>query len=44
MCGQVNPDDPAMGIEALKAALVDAGMNDVLAEVQVQYDAWKAAQ
>ncbi len=44
MCGQVDPDDPALGIEALKAALTDAGMNEVLAEVQTQYDAWKAAQ
>ena len=44
MCGQVDPDDPAQGIEALKAALTEAGMDDILAEIQVQYDAWKAAQ
>jgi len=44
MCGQVNPDDAALGIEALKAALTDAGMNEIIAEVQAQYDAWKAAQ
>ena len=43
-CGQVDPDDPAMGIEALKAALTDAGMDEIIAEVQAQYDAWKAAQ
>jgi len=44
MCGQVDPDDSALGIEALKAALTDAGMDDIIAEVQAQYDAWKAAQ
>jgi len=44
MCGQVDPDDPALGIEALKAALTDAGMDAIIAEVQTQYDAWKAAQ
>ena len=44
MCGQVDPDDPALGIEALKTALTDAGMDAVIAEVQTQYDAWKAAQ
>ena len=44
MCGQVDPDDPDMGIEALKAALNDAGMPEIIAEVQAQYDAWKAAQ
>ena len=44
MCGSVDPADPAQGLEALKAALADAGMADILAEVQTQYDAWKAAQ
>ena len=44
MCGQVDPDDPALGIEALKAALTDAGMDEIIAEVQKQYDEWKAAQ
>ena len=44
MCGQVAPDDPALGIEALKTALTDAGMDEIIAEVQTQYDAWKAAQ
>jgi len=44
MCGQVDPDDPALDIEALKTALIKAGMDDVIAEVQTQYDAWKAAQ
>ena len=44
MCGSVDPDDPDQGIEALKAALADAGMADILAEVQAQYDAWKTAE
>ena len=44
MCGAVDPDDPDAGIEALKAALADAGMADIIAEVQAQYDEWKAAQ
>ena len=44
MCGTVDPDDPSQGIEALKAALNDAGMPEIIAEVQAQYDAWKAAQ
>ena len=44
MCGQVDPDDPALGIEARQTALIEAGMDDVIAEVQTQYDAWKAAQ
>lgn len=44
MCGTVDPDDASHGIEALKAALNDAGMPEIIAEVQAQYDAWKAAQ
>ena len=44
MCGAVDPDDPDAGIEALKAALQDAGIADIIAEVQTQYDEWKAAQ
>ena len=44
MCGQVDPDDANLGIEALKADLTAAGMDDVIAEVQKQYDEWKAAQ
>ena len=43
-CGQIDPDDPNAGIEALKADLKAAGIDDVIAEVQKQYDAWKAAQ
>jgi len=44
MCGAVDPEDPVLGLEALRAALKDAGMEDILAEVQAQYDAWKAAK
>ena len=44
MCGQVDPDDPDLGIEALKAALKDAGIDDIIKEVNTQYAAWKAAQ
>ena len=44
MCGQVDPDDAAQGIEALKAQLNDAGMPDIIAEVEAQYAEWKAAQ
>ena len=44
MCGQVDPDDASQGIEALKAALNDAGMPDIIAEVEAQYAEWKAAQ
>ena len=43
-CGQIDPDDPNAGIEALKADLKAAGIDAVIAEVQAQYDAWKAAQ
>ena len=44
MCGQVDPDDATLGIEAMKSALADAGMADIIAEVETQYAAWKAAQ
>ena len=44
MCGAADPDDPDAGLEAMKAALADAGMADIIAEVQAQYDEWKAAQ
>jgi len=44
MCGQVDPDDPSQGLAALNLAMTDAGMGDIIAEVQAQYDAWKAAQ
>jgi len=44
MCGQVDPDDPIKGIEALKKALEEAGMDKILEEVNRQYAEWKAAQ
>jgi putative aldouronate transport system substrate-binding protein len=44
MCGAVDPDDPDHGIEAMKAALKEAGIDDILTEVNKQYTAWKAAQ
>ena len=34
----------AQGIDALKAQLNDAGMPDIIAEVEAQYAEWKAAQ
>ena len=43
MCGQVDPDGP-QGLETLKAELDAAGMPDIIAEVNAQYEAWKAAQ
>lgn len=43
MCGQVDPDGP-QGLETLKAELEAAGMPDIIAEVNAQYEAWKAAQ
>ncbi len=44
MCGQVDPDDPSLGIEALKAALQENGINEIISEIQAQYDAWKAVR
>ena len=44
MCGIVDPDDPEKGIEAMKAALQEAGMDAFLEEATRQYTAWKAAQ
>ncbi len=44
MCGTVDPADPDLGLDAFNAALEDAGMAELIAEVQVQYDAWKKAQ
>ncbi|MBR6029036.1 MAG: ABC transporter substrate-binding protein [Clostridia bacterium] len=43
MCGQVDPDGP-QGIEAMKKALQDAKIGEIIEEIQRQYDAWKAAQ
>ena len=44
MLGQVNPDDRAQGVQALKEALQDAGINEIIAEVQKQYKEWKASK
>ena len=44
MVGIVDPDDPEKGIEAMKKALEDAGIADIVAEATKQYTAWKAAQ
>ena len=44
MCGTVDPADEDLGLDAFNEALADAGIDAVIAEVQAQYDAWKAAQ
>ncbi len=44
LCGSVDPDDPDRGLEALRAALHEAGIDDIIAEVQRQYDAWRKDQ
>ncbi|MBR0513509.1 MAG: ABC transporter substrate-binding protein [Clostridia bacterium] len=44
MVGIVDPDDPEKGIEAMKKALEDAGIADIVAEATKQYTNWKAAQ
>ncbi len=43
MWGLVNPDDPDKGIDAFVAALKDAGLEKVLAEMQKQLDEFVAA-
>lgn len=42
LCGAMDPADSALGLEALRNALKDAGIDDIIAEAQNQYDAWKA--
>ena len=44
MCGAVDPDDPEKGIEALRKALKDAGMDELREAAQTQYEQWKNAQ
>ena len=44
MVGLVDPDDPEKGIEAMKAALKEAGIDDFVAAATKQYEDWKAAQ
>lgn len=40
-CGSV---DPETAIPEFNQALKDAGIDEIIAEKQAQYDAWKAAQ
>ena len=44
MIGAVDPDDPEKGIEALRKALKDAGMDELREAAQTQYEQWKNAQ
>jgi len=44
MCGAVDPDDPQYGLQALRDAMDNAHVQDIIDEIQRQYDAWKAAQ
>ena len=41
MCGAVDPDDPEKGIEAFRKALKEAGIDELKAEVEAQYESWK---
>lgn len=41
MTGGVNPDDPELGLEAFRAALKEAGIDELKAEVEAQYETWK---
>jgi len=41
MCGMVDPDNPEKGIEALRKALKEAGIDDLVAAAQKQYEQWK---
>ena len=43
LCGVVDPDDPEKGIEAMKAALKEAGIDTLVAAAQEQYEKWKAS-
>ncbi len=44
MGGTADPADEDIGLAAFNEALTDAGIDVVIAEIQAQYDAWKAAQ
>lgn len=44
MCGTADPADPEVGLDAFNAALAEAGIDAIIAEIQTQYDDWKAAQ
>jgi len=41
MVGAVDPDDPELGLEAFRAALKEAGIDELKAEVESQYTTWK---
>ena len=41
MCGMVDPDDPEKGIAALRTALKEAGIDELVAAAQKQYEQWK---
>lgn len=41
MCGAVDPDDPEKGIEAFRKALKEAGIDELKAEAEAQYESWK---
>ena len=44
MCGLVAPNNPKHGIEAMKTALKEAGIDTILETAAKQYEDWKAAQ
>ena len=41
MTGAVDPDDPEKGLEAFRKALKEAGIDELKAEVEKQYEEWK---
>ena len=41
LCGVIDPDDPEKGIEAMKAALKDAGIDTLVEAAEKQYHDWK---
>ena len=43
MVGAVDPDDPEKGLEAFRKALKEAGVDELKAEVERQYEEWKSA-
>ena len=44
LCGQADPDDPKVGIEAFRTALKEAGIDTLREAAQEQYENWKNAQ
>ena len=43
-CGVVDPDDPEVGVPAMRAKMEAAGLNDIIAEAQRQLDAYLASK